>query len=448
MADLRLRPHIEHDDAAFGVYIRGAQNVSRAYQNIYNLDSIRHEVARVRDGDLAEPKKNAALERLASQRQAVLMEMTKFDAEVLNFTRFDPSWNKAQQNFALSDDPDVNLATGLRISGKLMTSGALVILHRTTAFGNARIFLEPQCGIPGAQALEDNFDSFFNIDVIPGGASNSASPSTSLSHSTNRKVDALWHRRQEKIEGQEEHSSDDEGEENPPADLPEAQIKPENIPVWRPKLPGSSGGLGCATPDDLSQPLAPAPTSSALTIGEEGDRFADGPYDPLLSFERCRFAAYTMWTTLGHVLKHLNPDSGGGESWTEEEESTAPLLPPLSCCSYVLGAYAMLMQCLYVQLYGQDPRTANVLRGRAWQIEKALQRFVRHWGTLQDYRTEVATLLVANQSLVESKDSANGEMALRATNVPFQQQAPAQPAQQQQQMPQQQQQQQHLQPVA
>jgi hypothetical protein len=121
--DLDLRPRIEHDDAAFGVYIRGAQSVSRAYQCIYDLDSIRTEVTRLREGTLDQSQRQVALQGLAAKRQKVLEEMIKFDAELLNFTRFDPSWNKNEKYFSLSNDPDINLATGLRVSGKLMTSG-------------------------------------------------------------------------------------------------------------------------------------------------------------------------------------------------------------------------------------------------------------------------------------------------------------------------------------
>ena len=268
--------------------------------------------------------------------------------------------------------------------------------------------------------MEDDFENFFNIDAIPGERSDggSMSPSTSIAQSMNgkKKDDRLWHRGHDPTDGPDGHSSDDE--EPPAKPQPQKQNSFNQslaVPLWNNK--GAAGGLGCATPDALTSSLAPSP--SAATIGEEGDRFADGPYEPMLSFERCRFAAYTQWTTLGHVLQHLNPGRTD-ETWTDEELHTAPLLPPLSCCSYVLGAYATLMQCLYVQLYGQDKATADILRDRAWQIERALQRFVRHWNTLQDYRGEVATLLNANQSLVEQKNDSSGLMEVRGSTKPYQ----------------------------
>ncbi|KAK0519439.1 hypothetical protein OC835_007523 [Tilletia horrida] len=41
------------------------------------------------------------------------------------------------------------LAQSLKIAGKLMTAGSMIILHRAQAFGNARLFMdEPHCGIP------------------------------------------------------------------------------------------------------------------------------------------------------------------------------------------------------------------------------------------------------------------------------------------------------------
>ncbi|KDN39009.1 hypothetical protein K437DRAFT_259211 [Tilletiaria anomala UBC 951] len=413
ITDLDYRPYIECDDAAFGVYIRGAQTVSRAYSKIYSLDSIRVKVMRVREGKYTPAQAQAELKNLTIRRQKVLKEMLRLDAEVLNFTRFDPSWKRNEHEFSISDDPDRNLCAGLRISGKLMTSGALVMLHRTTAFGNARIFLEPQCGIPGAQALEDNFDSFFIADTIPGAAcfSSSLSSAASLNQSVSSKEqdNCLWYRGSEAVDGADQQSSDEGDDDQRSPATKHGGVTTLSAPISTWNL-NNRGDSGCITPDDSAQ--------HAPRIGEENDPFADGPYDPALSYERCRFAAYTMWSTLPYVLGHFNPGRKD-EEWSDAELHTAPLLPPLSCCSYVLGSYAMLMQCLFVQLYGQERTTADMLRARAWQIEKALRRFVRHWSTLSEYANEVATLLVANQSLVENKND-DGLVDLRGSALPQQ----------------------------
>jgi hypothetical protein len=153
--DLKLRPHLEHDVAAWGIMLRGAQQVSRTYRLLYDLDQFRAKLAA--SGNLLNQDQ---LHQAAMERQTIFNAMLKLDSEIGTYTRFDPSWRNVGTitdsepgRAGYVESIEKQLAKSLKLSGRLMTSGALIILHRAQAFSNARVFMQPQCGMPEAIRL-------------------------------------------------------------------------------------------------------------------------------------------------------------------------------------------------------------------------------------------------------------------------------------------------------
>lgn len=155
--DLKLRPHLEHDVAAWSIMVRGAQQVSRTYRLLYDLDQFRAKLA-ASGSHLTQDQ----LHQAAMERQTIFSAMLKLDSEIGTYTRFDPSWRNgtngteevAQQGrVGYVEGVEKQLAKSLKLAGRLMTSGALIILHRAQAFSNARVFMQPQCGMPEAVRL-------------------------------------------------------------------------------------------------------------------------------------------------------------------------------------------------------------------------------------------------------------------------------------------------------
>ncbi|UZJ57215.1 hypothetical protein CBS101457_006535 [Exobasidium rhododendri] len=364
--DLRLRPNLEHDVAAWGVMVRGAQQVSRTYRLLYDLDQLRAKLA-IRGGMM----NTIELHQAAIERQTIFNAMLKLDSEIGTYTRFDPSW----RNLSSTTESDgashgvegieVQLAKSLKTAGRLMTSGAIIILHRAQAFSNARVFMRPQCGIPEAVRVHKP-----------------------VTH------DVILHR-----------AAMDEG--------------PEEI--------GGGGGINQSSSDSAFNQrdyLQTAATSvnhhhhhnAGSTHPFLTDRFAGGPFEPSHALERCRFAASAMISTLPGIL---------GQS--------SPKLPPYSACSFVLGAYAILMLTLLIQVHGEEAELQNQRNGiggmevsnvssinrfasnglsakqenlkRQLAIHRApvrdiitvLNKFALVWKKANEYQEEVSTLLAANE---------------------------------------------------
>jgi hypothetical protein len=155
--DLKFRPHLEHDVAAWSIMVRGAQQVSRTYRLLYDLDQFRAKLA-ASGNNLTQDQ----LHQAAMERQTIFNAMLKLDSEIGTYTRFDPSWRNGTNGteeavhrgrVGYVESVEKQLAKSLKLAGRLMTSGALIILHRAQAFSNARVFMQPQCGMPEAIRL-------------------------------------------------------------------------------------------------------------------------------------------------------------------------------------------------------------------------------------------------------------------------------------------------------
>lgn len=351
--DIQLRPSLE-DVSAWGVMVRGAQQVSRSYRLLYELDQLRVRVAqRGKDMDAVE------MQQAAMDRQTIFNAMLKLDNEIGNYIRFDAGWRDpppepGERGFMTADK---ELARSLKVAGRLMTSGSIIILHRAQAFSNARVFMEPQCGIPEAARLNRT-----------------------------DKVELIMHQA-------EMHDLQ-----------PPRLTDPSSVAHDGPS--DSNGRLG-------SQSAWQTPVSSSQPHPFLTDRFSGGPFEPPHSLERCRFAASTMVGTLPRMLR---------------DSSRVPKLPPYSACSYVLGAYAILMLTLLIQVRGEmaaqgnapysDSGHGNDAEGKAlpvspgelrMQLEShrapvrdiiaALKKFATVWAKAVDYENEVSTLLTANEIL-------------------------------------------------
>lgn len=354
--DLQLRPSLE-DVSAWGVMVRGAQQVSKSYRLLYELDMLRTRVIDRGTNMTAEE-----IQQTMSERQNIFNAMLKLDTEIGNYTRFDAGWRDpppepGDQGFISADK---ELARSLKASGRLMTSGSIIILHRAQAFSNARVFMQPQCGIPQAGRLQNKQGH----DV--GG-------------------NTIMHRA--------------EIIELPPPRLGDTPVQSQagsdiaTFPSAYPNDSHSRFDQGQYVSQDVSQPSHPFLT----------DRFAGGPFEPPHSLDRCRFAASTMVGTLPRILR---------------DKGRVPKLPPYSACSYVLGAYSILMLTLLIQVRGemavqnQDGSRQNIsVQGQELkrQIElyrapvrdmiSALRKFADVWAKAVDYELEVSTLLTANESL-------------------------------------------------
>ena len=374
--ELKLRPHLEHDVAAWGVMVRGAQQVSRTYRLLYELEQLRVRLA-TRGAEMDQGE----LHQAAVERQTIFNEMLKLDGEIGTYTRFDPSWrwmSTETESTGMGDaeETEKQLAWSLKTSGRLMTSGAIIILHRAQAFSNARVFMQPQCGIPEAVRAHKFV-----------------------------KHDALLHRAAE----DERHS--DGGN----------VIAMAGMQITNQATPSSNESLLAR---DAVMSTNPSWTGQAMAQHHPflTDRFAGGPFEPAHALERCRFAASTMINTLPGILA----------------QHGAPKLPPHSACSFVLGAYATLMLTLLMQVHGEEAelqarggitqtmetstaltrggpnpsagqslasasvreelkRQLTMHRAPVRDIIAVLNRFASVWNKAVEYEEEVSMLLAANE---------------------------------------------------
>lgn len=352
--DLQLRPSLE-DVSAWGVMVRGAQQVSRSYRLLYELDMLRTRVI-----ERGTNMTGDEIQQTMNERQSIFNAMLKLDTEVGNYTRFDAGWRDpppepGDQGFISADK---ELARSLKASGRLMTSGAMIILHRAQAFSNARVFMQPQCGIPQAGRLQNTQGHDIGGNTIMHRAEMVDLPAPRLGYTP--------------VHSQ---AGSDVG-----------------------KHPSNSNGAHSRDQGQYANQEHTGPSHPFLT-----DRFAGGPFEPPHSLDRCRFAASTMVGTLPRILR---------------DDGRVPKLPPYSACSYVLGAYSILMLTLLIQVRGemavhnQDgskhsitiqgqelKRQVELHRAPVRDIILALRKFANVWTKAADYEVEVSTLLTANEIL-------------------------------------------------
>lgn len=452
-SDLGLLPNLRGDRSSWKVLVRGAQFVSRSYASLYALDSYKNNP----ENKLADPSTQPRDRRRIWE--IIFERMQKVDADVMQYARSDPVWSDescfapnvglSRRTVEFEEENEIRLSRSLRIAGKLMTSGALIILHRAQAFANARIFVAPTCGIPGA--CEGDSDTASDTGSRPRGGGGGAG------------LDRLWHR---------------EAEGLPPSGKPTAQG--DELSVDDPIAKGSAASTRAARSRSASSfssnggagSASKSMHSSSSSLGGAGGgpenritftpcgiptKFNGGPFEPSDSLERCRFAAGVMYTQLEHIntstFRHgrresmavLPVEADVQKGREDREQWSAPSLPPFSACSLVLAAYVLLMETLHAQiaagleddldftascddidendeetLYQLSPilrpdphRTAQIpqlagrqaymlaikLRSCILQIEAALKKFSRAWEIAKGYAQEVKLLLEVNQSL-------------------------------------------------
>ncbi|SPO20756.1 uncharacterized protein UTRI_00233 [Ustilago trichophora] len=438
-SDLGLLPNLRGDRSSWKVLVRGAQFVSRSYASLYDLDSYKNRPENKMDNPANQPREKRRRWEMIFER------MQKVDADVMQYARSDPVWSDescfaptvsvglSRQTMQFEEENEIRLSRSLRVAGKLMTSGALIILHRAQAFANARIFVAPTCGIPGA--CEDNSDTASDVGSRRGGP------------------DRLWHR---EAEGLPPSGKAAQSDELSPSIDNAAKANPSTNRSVRSRSASSMSSSGAGS---VSKSLVSSSSSSMglgqITLTSCGipARFNGGPFEPSESLDRCRYAAGIMYAQLAHIntstFRH-----GRRESMAElpieathgrenREQWSAPSLPPFSACSLVLAAYVLLMETLHAQIAAgleddldffstealddndeslhqlspilqPDPhRTAHIpqlagrqaymlaikLRSCILQIESALEKFSRAWEIAKGYAQEVKLLLEVNQSL-------------------------------------------------
>lgn len=435
-SDLGLLPNLCGDRSSWKVLVRGAQFVSRSYASLYELDSYKNRP----ENKMENPANQSRDKR--RKWEVIFERMQKVDSDVMQYARSDPVWSDEgcfEPSVGLSRRPEefeeeneIRLSRSLRIAGKLMTSGALIILHRAQAFANARIFVAPTCGIPGAcEDLSDTASDF-------GGRSRGG-------------PDRLWHREAEGLPPSGKAVQSDELSPNIDAGGRPTVTRTRSVRS-RSASSLSSSGAGSVSKSLISS--GSSFTGGPITFTSCGipAQFNGGPFEPSESLDRCRFAAGVMYSQLAYIntstFRHGRRDSmtelpievsNGREN---REQWSAPALPPFSACSLVLAAYVLLMETLHAQiaagmeddldftstegigddeaLYQLSPiltpdphRTGPIpplagrqaymlaikLRSCILQIESALEKFSRAWEIAKGYAQEVKLLLEVNQSL-------------------------------------------------
>ncbi|PWN22726.1 hypothetical protein BCV69DRAFT_296706 [Microstroma glucosiphilum] len=401
---LKLRPALEADVGAWGVYIRGAQHVARGYAALHAFETLK------RGKDVPE-------EDIARDKALIFSEYSKLDRDMTAFTTYDPAWRSPSEGSGASRSGDEGLGFALRTAGKLMTAGATIIVHRGQAYANANIFLEPQCGLPQAsrnsaeQQDRSAKEALFGKRIagqMPNGMdldNRSRSPSPSEQYVT---PDRLWHRSGSVTLPPAGSGSRGSGSEGcttcKPSNFdPQVAALDANF-IHYPLNTGSNGnwiagagqaaqhhhhhhqqqqqgnhgrihGSNGATDAAMAAfhhfqtqeqaghrgesalshvgngsgyihrfaPLAP-PTSAFLS-----ERYLYGPFEPEHSIDKCRWAASAMLSSVGPLLHGRNKAGEVSQNILGNSSSEAPSLPPWAACSYVLAGYCLLMQCLIVQ---------------------------------------------------------------------------------------------------
>ncbi|EPQ32337.1 uncharacterized protein PFL1_00533 [Pseudozyma flocculosa PF-1] len=445
--DLSLLPGADQELASWKVLVKGAQFVSRAYATLFDLEAFKKDPAHELIAGQPQPRQHQ------QKWEEIFSRMQGLDNDVMNYVRRDPAWSDrtcfevtviASRRTALFDDEnDTRLKRSLRIAGKLMTSGALIILHRTQAFANAKIFVAPTCGLPGT--FDDSSEGSASTDSMCGSRQPDESAAVVSSGATPRQA----------------HASDDNTSARKHEQRPSSEQMSDRAAKRVRTRPGrslsnssrsssssdSGGGNSTSGSGAVLRVKKIALTRQGIPVS-----FAGGPFEPMVSLERCRFAASVMYTELpnicGSTFQHgrresmgLLPVEGlnlGLPAPISRDEWSAPSLPPFSACSLVLAAYVFLMETLHAQLSagGSAPLDAMLLqtskslevpfllnadpdrvrqlpqlrgtealqlavrlRHAITEIEHALQKFSRAWEVAKNYVQEVRILLEVNNGL-------------------------------------------------
>ncbi|GAC96730.1 potential fungal zinc cluster transcription factor [Pseudozyma hubeiensis SY62] len=438
-SDLGLLPNLLGDRSSWKVLVRGAQFVSRSYATLYDLDSYKARPENKTQDPAHQPREQRR------KWEVIFERMQKVDADVMQYARSDPVWSDEscfEPSVGLSrrveefeEENEVRLSRSLRVAGKLMTSGALIILHRAQAFANARIFVAPTCGIPGA--CED-----FSDTASDNGSRTRGGP------------DRLWHREAEGLPPSGKAAQSDEHSHGFDAPASSKVTTASRYKRSRSASSLSSSNAGSVSKSQVSSTSSGTEAAHATyTPCGIPVKFNSGPFEPSDSLDRCRFAAGVMYQQLAHInsstfrlgrresMALLPVEAVHGRE--NREQWSAPSLPPFSACSLVLAAYVLLMETLHAQIAAgleedldftntdsldvheeslfqlspilqPDPhRTAKVpqlagrqaymlaikLRSCILQIEAALDKFSRAWEIAKGYAQEVKLLLEVNQSL-------------------------------------------------
>jgi hypothetical protein len=351
--ELKLRPHLESDVAAWGVMVRGAQHVSRTYRLLYDLDQLRAKLA-IRGNMMS----SMELHQAAIERQTIFNAMLKLDSEIGTYTQFDPSW----RNLATTEpDPatsmqgveaiEIQLAKSLKTAGRLMTSGSIIILHRAQAFSNAKVFMRPQCGIPEAIRVHKP-----------------------VAH------DGILHRAIAEEGGPEESG-------------------------LQATHPPSSDATATFMHQSMSSP------HPFLT-----DRFSGGPFEPSHALERCRFAASAMISTLPSLLAQNSPKLPPYSACSYVLGAYATLMLTLLIQVHGEEAEQQIqrnsvdggMDSSQAAVMSRQTRRLSIkhetlrrelaiYRAPVREIIKILDKFATIWPKAYEYREEVSTLLAANE---------------------------------------------------
>ncbi len=432
-SDLGLLPNLRDDRSSWKVLVRGAQFVSRSYAALYDLDSYKNRP----ENRMSDPQNQSREKR--RKWEVIFERMQRVDADVMQYARSDPVWSDescfepsvglSRRTEEFEEENEVRLSRSLRIAGKLMTSGALIILHRAQAFANARIFVAPTCGIPGA--CEDNSDTASDAGSRRGGPGR------------------LWHREAEGLPPSGKSSQTEELSGSVDALVTSTRTMRSRSSSSMSSSGGAGSGTKSLNSSSSSSSMGPPPVT--FTSCGIPARFNGGPFEPPESLDRCRFAAGVMYQQLTHIntstfrlgrresMATLPVEAIHGRE--NREQWSAPSLPPFSACSLVLAAYVLLMETLHAQIAAgleddldftstdvlddndfyelspilqPDPhRTAQIpqlagrqayvlaikLRSCILQIEAALEKFSRAWEIAKGYAQEVRLLLEVNQSL-------------------------------------------------
>ncbi|PWN47137.1 hypothetical protein IE53DRAFT_266967 [Violaceomyces palustris] len=419
LSDLRLLPSQAPGECGWTSLGRGAQTVSKCYVLLYQLDNLK-----TRGADRLDVSSQEERARLNQCYE----EMLKLDDDMMDFMYHNSVWN------APLEFPDDSRSTGtppdsierrmvysLRVSSRLMYSGSLVVLHRAQAFGNARVFMAPTCGVPGAMGDDDDADGEGPTPNDPSpvgtGEKQPSEPPLSGSKHSNRR--RLWHRTTESPP--------------PPAHEPRESFKDGE---W-PSNPDSqsSEAQSMEMSSDISSD-SESVASGSVSSGQSWDplQYEGGPFSPSLSLERCRLAANITHNALPHInalSKRSTSSFDNPRNGEEAQDWAPPSLPPFSTCPLMLSAYVLLMETLHAQIVsvpsqqgeGADQQQddlrilhrpgdggdsiidnsgktpAERLLAAIQEVEQTLAKFSRAWYAAKVYGDEVRLLLEVNASM-------------------------------------------------
>ncbi|CAO1634586.1 unnamed protein product [Jaminaea pallidilutea] len=412
VAALKLRPALESDVGAWGVFIRGAQHVARGYTSLYNFEMLKS-------------RKDISDEERAYEKARIYAEFSRLDRDMTAFCTYDPAW---RSNPAAGSRAS-GLGFALRTAGKLMTAGATIIIHRGQAYANSHIFMDAHCGLPEASRPKRSSSGCCDNEKRPADPNRDHSNSLEEPDSPSASYvapDRLWHRSGSTslpppgsgsgsgnaaphaagggvLEpsvaaldatfigwGANQHPSTpgtpahEAATNTAMAAFQQFQVQAHKnresstaAMGSSPRNSGSSGGgshpnsgangrNGSASANSNGTPGVVVgngnPFASALDQANGSDspltsphlydeRYKYGPFEPETSANKCRWAASSM---LESVSALLHGKEGGIIGSADEDflgigMVEAPSLPPWAACSYVLAGYCLLMQCLITQ---------------------------------------------------------------------------------------------------